>query len=636
VTRVAAAVVVLAGCVCAGRAPCEDLDGDGFGKSCPSGPDCDDTNQDRTDDCDTVPPADCSEDPTRTGCPCIGTYSRDCYEGPDGTLDVGPCAAGRRTCVGGYWGRCVDDVLPENEHCNEVDDDCDGLVDDGVLSPCGGCDPACDGEVFGAPPDAWDPQGDPSQNVGVADDGALVLAGESSLTTDIWIANSADATVSRLHVRTGVEKARYRSGGPSPSRTAVDYRGDAYVANRAFDAQGTVTKIAAVEDRCPDRDSDGAVDTSTGGDDVLADGEDECVLYTVSVGGPGAIPRALAIDGELGLDGASAGMPWVGLHGEEKVVRLDGEDGSVLAEVATPGVHPYGAAIDGAGALWVTGIEDGRIARVDTTDPDAPAEILDVGPACDLAYGVATDAEGNVWIGGWACADLLRLDPRGEWTRLPIDASARGVAVDDDGDVWVAHTGGSLTHVSSDPLAIAETIDLAVGDLVGLETVGVAVDLDGRIWAVSREGAPSGNGLAFRLDPPTGALDAYEVGRDAYTYSDMTGHALRSFVNPTGFYRHVFLGCNEGATDWVRLHWDAVVPPRSALAFEVRRADDVASLGDEPFEPVAAVPDDDSPAALDLADGGVLEVRIGLETADRHATPRVATIGLEWVCPGPD
>ncbi len=633
----AAIVVHGLACACADAERCEDRDRDGYGTHCGPGADCDDTNQDRTQNCDEVGPPDCSVDDHQTGCPCLGRFSIDCYGGPEGTLGVGPCAGGRRACISDHWGRCEDDVVPEEERCDERDEDCDGYVDDGVSSPCGGCDPGCDGEVFGPPPDAWDPRSDPSENVTVdEDDGALVLTGESELRTDIWIANTGEATVSRLDVRSGDEVGRYASGGDSPSRTAVDYRGDAYVANRAFDGQGSVTKIAATEDRCVDRDADGGIDTSSGPADVLTPGEDECVLYTADVGEAGAIPRALAIDGDLGLDGATAGQPWVGLYAEEKVVRLDGEDGSVLAEVATPGVHPYGAAIDGDGSLWVTGLQDGRIARVDTLDPEACAEIVDVGPACDYTYGIATDAEGNVWLGGFACADVLRLSPDGTWTRLAIDASARGVAVDDDGDVWVAHTGGSLTRLSPDPIFVRETYELVAGGLDGFEAVGVAIDLDGLVWAVTREGAESGNGLAFRLDPETGAMDAFEVGLDAYTYSDMTGHALQSFARPSGSYRRVFGGCEDGDADWRRLHWDAVVPPGTTLSFSVRAASDAGALEGEAFAPVATVPGDESPADVDLPEGGVVEVEMLLETTDRNATPRVRSIGLEYACPGPD
>jgi hypothetical protein len=42
------------------------------------------------------------------------------------------CGEGTRSCVGttGCWGECRPTVLPGREDCNDVDDDCDGLVDE--------------------------------------------------------------------------------------------------------------------------------------------------------------------------------------------------------------------------------------------------------------------------------------------------------------------------------------------------------------------------------------------------------------------------------------------------------------------------------------------------------------------------
>ena len=64
-----------------------------------------------------------------------------------------------------------------------------------------------------------------------------------------------------------------------PSRVVVDGSGDAYVANRGFSMQGTVTKIAANIDDCVDRNGNGMIDTSTGSTALPFD-EDECVLWT--------------------------------------------------------------------------------------------------------------------------------------------------------------------------------------------------------------------------------------------------------------------------------------------------------------------------------------------------------------------
>ena len=57
--------------------------------------------------------------------------TRECYEGDEGTLDVGTCAAGEQTCVDGEFGVCEGDVLPILELCNNLDDDCDSSADEG-------------------------------------------------------------------------------------------------------------------------------------------------------------------------------------------------------------------------------------------------------------------------------------------------------------------------------------------------------------------------------------------------------------------------------------------------------------------------------------------------------------------------
>ena len=54
-----------------------------------------------------------------------------CYEGPAGTLGVGQCATGGRRCIAGGQAACEGQILPVAEVCNGLDDDCDGLVDEG-------------------------------------------------------------------------------------------------------------------------------------------------------------------------------------------------------------------------------------------------------------------------------------------------------------------------------------------------------------------------------------------------------------------------------------------------------------------------------------------------------------------------
>jgi hypothetical protein len=71
------------------------------------------------------------------GC-CRNGATESCYAGPAGTAGVGACRAGTRTCASGAFGMCVGAVVPTAEACgNSVDDDCDGMVDEG----CATCAP---------------------------------------------------------------------------------------------------------------------------------------------------------------------------------------------------------------------------------------------------------------------------------------------------------------------------------------------------------------------------------------------------------------------------------------------------------------------------------------------------------------
>ena len=60
------------------------------------------------------------------------SYFESCYEGPEGTLDVGACVQGTRGCSDGVLGDCIDQIVPGPEVCGDGgDDDCDGTDDEG-------------------------------------------------------------------------------------------------------------------------------------------------------------------------------------------------------------------------------------------------------------------------------------------------------------------------------------------------------------------------------------------------------------------------------------------------------------------------------------------------------------------------
>ena len=72
--------------------------------------------------------------PGASGAACIAGDRVECYTGPAETRGVGACLAGKRTCMAaGAWGACVGEVLPRAESLNGIDDNCDGIADEGEL-----------------------------------------------------------------------------------------------------------------------------------------------------------------------------------------------------------------------------------------------------------------------------------------------------------------------------------------------------------------------------------------------------------------------------------------------------------------------------------------------------------------------
>jgi hypothetical protein len=79
--------------------------------------------------CDAVD-NDCDGEVDEVGCAC--TAETACYEGASATRGVGACRDGTRACDdrGEFFGPCAGSVLPADDICNGLDDDCDGTADE--------------------------------------------------------------------------------------------------------------------------------------------------------------------------------------------------------------------------------------------------------------------------------------------------------------------------------------------------------------------------------------------------------------------------------------------------------------------------------------------------------------------------
>ena len=366
----------------------------------------------------------------------------------------------------------------------------------------------------------------------------------------LWVANSPEGTVSKIDTVSAAEVARYRTGmgSTNPSRTSVNLLGDVAVVNRGDDStgaivDGSVIKIAAELEGCVDADGDGQITTSSGPDDVLDWGEDECVLWSVPIpasdgedGHPG--PRPVAW--EPGIDLAECTLSdnprlWVGWFEPDDAAgvfrRLDGATGATLDEIVVPewgtgSYGPYGGAVARNGDFWAIGHGGaGKIVHIDS-------ETLDVtlrdnpGPAFSF-YGLALDGAGELWIGGRNGA-VSNYDPAADaWTDLGVQSSVlRGIAVDRSGRAWVAANGPCrLIEVDT----ITKTVANADVTLPGCELpVGVSIDVEGFVWVVDQWAE-----RAFKVDPDTYAVTIADADLFApYTYSDMTGAGLSLVAHP--------------------------------------------------------------------------------------------------------
>ena len=348
------------------------------------------------------------------------------------------------------------------------------------------------------------------------------MCGEPESTHSyIWISNSQQGTVSKLDTKTMVEEGRYLtrpSGSGNPSRTSVGSSGAVAVANRF----GGVTKVRARPEHCDEAlNGDAGLQTSSGADDVLAWGEDDCVAWYRYMNYSSQRPVQWApgqwnedsctYEGEkVWTSGTTAG-------GDIDVVLLDGETGEIEEIVPIEGIPLksyglYGGAVDGDGNFWASQLgSDGKLVRVDRGDFSVQTWDVPIN-----AYGITVGSDGRVYV----CRDhVARFDPDTEEFAVAETGGQGGCMEDGEGVLWQA----------GDPVRSVDTETLMVLDEMGVGGHGISIDFDGYVWTVPAYGTQ-----AHRIDPGNGDFQTYGGLSGAYTYSDMTGFALVHAGVPAG------------------------------------------------------------------------------------------------------
>lgn len=350
----------------------------------------------------------------------------------------------------------------------------------------------------------------------------------------IWVANSAQGTVSKLDTQTMTELGRYIARPDSagnPSRTSVSLVGDVAVANRA----GGISKFYANPEDCLESNGSPGLQTSTGADDILAWDQEECRAWYTPMEGNAQRPVAWT-SGTFNEDSCTwedqavwTTTATTNVAGSIEVLRLDGLTGVIELTVPVPelGVAwagPYGGAVDAENNFWFHCRDAGIPHPLVRVDSDGTGyEIFDV-PEPVNPYGITIDSSGRVWLAGYE-GGIGRFDPLTATWDTVVGVTGLGIQEDAFGRMWMAiypwtQTGAIAFDV--DTMDVVDTIDLTG---VAASSRGVSIDFDGNVWVVE-DGAQ-----AFRIDPETGDYEVYGGLTGAYTYSDMTGWGL-SLVTP--------------------------------------------------------------------------------------------------------
>jgi streptogramin lyase len=373
----------------------------------------------------------------------------------------------------------------------------------------------------------------------------------------------------------------------------VDLDGDVWVANRAFEGQGSVTKIQA-------EDCEG----------------NDCVLFTRNIGEVNDIPRGLAID--------ENNNAWVGTYEGRELFQLDNETGGILNRYDV-GIRVYGLAVDSEGIIWISNLElpilgGGKLSGFNINERRLVAGAPWLIPGCSNPYGIAVDGRGHVWLGTWTCGNIVEFDPETTTFETHTPGSGvldqvRGIAADNNGVIWTVATATNRLGRYDPDANDWRTFDTCS------QPMGVGVTGSGHIWT------PCWDGNVYYFDLVGAYQGTVTAGLNPYSYSDMTGFQLRTFTARQGTWTVIY-DCGYEACRFDELEWDGSTPIGTSVRARAR------SSADQLTWSAWAGPYDLTPADLGgLPVGRYLAIELTLQTTESDVSPLVTSVDVSWQRP---
>jgi hypothetical protein len=120
------------------------------------------------------------------------------------------------------------------------------------------------------------------------------------------------------------------------------------------------------------------------------------------------------------------------------------------------------------------------------------------------------------------------------------------------------------------------------------------------------------------------------AGQELYSYSDMTGHLLRTFTAPEANWSQTF-DSGYASPYWTSVEWSSVEPPNTGVEISVRAADDAAGLATAPVcGPFATSAGDLTTCGALIDDHRFLQVNARLYQTGTDDRPVLQSVRVFW------